>query len=83
MDNLEEHRKLRRAKIIVEDLTEVLRLFTSIKKQLDMLSKYVPVKDVYRCIMENEATVNLHLKKFKSVLDKKESNASELEKSKE
>jgi len=68
----------KKAKIIVRDLEKILDVFNANKKALIGYFKYVPVKDVYKCIINNQSILEIHLEKYKRIIENR-GNISESE----
>lgn len=69
MTNLSEYKNKKKSQIVLRELEEILKLFIETKKSLEIYGKYIPAKDVYISIMDNEAKVLLHIKKYKKLLE--------------
>ena len=73
MTDLEEYKQYKKAKLIVKDIEIILPYLAGIKKTLANYYKYVPVKNVFTSIVDNQAILNAALKKYKKIIDKHES----------
>lgn len=72
--SLSDHKEKRKLEVISEDLNTVLYLLKLIKSGLKDYSCYVPVRNIYITIVENEQILNKHLEKINGKLDKLHEN---------
>lgn len=73
--------KYKQAKLICKDLDQINNLLTDQLKELIPHKKYVPVKYIINCIMEQKAIIDLHYKKHHVILSNKGKIHDKLEKS--
>lgn len=67
--NLEAYSNTKRAKLIVDDLLEILRIMGMTEKLLVPFRKYIPVKATMNEISNNKALLNMYLQKYKKVVE--------------
>ena len=68
--SLQDFKERRKLEVVSQDLDTVLYLFKLIKSGLQDYSVYVPVRDVYITICNNEQLLKKHLEKINVRLDK-------------
>jgi uncharacterized protein YdiU (UPF0061 family) len=83
MNNLFNFQDYKKAKIIIQDLTDLLNIIIRFKKELSPYSKYTFVKDIYRVLMDNQATIEGWLNKYKHIVNQKGSTNDKVEAAKE
>ena len=55
----------------MQDLTDLLNILIRFKKELSPYSKYSFVKDIYKILMDNQATIEGWLNKYKHIVSQK------------
>lgn len=68
--SIDEYKKVRKAKIIAGDLTNILKIVKMTKKALSTYSKYTPARNVYSNLMENQSVLETNLDKVQRFLNK-------------
>lgn len=66
--NLKDYKK---AKIVTKDLDVISHILDLSIRSLSVYNKYVPAKDCIRTLKEQKEIVDLHNKKYKKILEKK------------
>lgn len=70
--DLTEHKSVRTAKRIVEDLEVALKCVNVLFNSLSRFDQYVPVRNILNCIRENETLMNIYLLRYRNELRKHE-----------
>ena len=59
------------ARVVVKDLSEIISKLNLYNSQLNDYHRYIPVQDVQHNIKINLAILNVHLQKYKEILENK------------
>lgn len=68
INDLSQYRTYKKAKVIVEEIRELQKILALTKKSLSSYYRYVPVKIIFAEIIDNQAILNAHLKKYKEIV---------------
>lgn len=79
MNNLHDFNKLKKAKIIVRDITLILRIVDLAITGLTPFKKYSSISETLACLYDNKTILDIHLNEHKRILANKGSVDNELE----
>ncbi len=71
MNDIANFKQYKKAKKVVEELDNALKIISLAIKGLSLYDKYIPVQDAIYVLQCNKTILNIHRKKYKKIVDNK------------
>jgi uncharacterized Fe-S cluster-containing radical SAM superfamily enzyme len=71
-DNLDDFKKYKQSKLIVKELTFVIKIINLTLKGLGPFKRYTSIKEIIRVLEEHKGILEVHLNSNKKTIDKKD-----------
>lgn len=71
MTNITEYKTRKKVKLVHKELLEVVKILNEAAEKLKKYSKYIPVVEVVQNLANNKTVIEIHVNKFKRIIDDK------------